>query len=56
LLWRMSESIVEIEKSRGAQPKFDAPILFVVSLFLFGVLMQLSLNNAWESGGGGAAI
>ncbi len=53
LLWRMSESIVEIEKSRGAQPKFEAPILFIISLFIPGILMQISLNNAWESGGAG---
>lgn len=52
--WTMSEAIVEVEKSKGVAPKFEPVLLFITALFgLFPVLAQLSLNNAWEAGGGG---
>lgn len=52
LMWRMSEAIVEVEKMAGAEPKFDAAIIFVISLLGFSsIVMQLSLNNAWEAQG-----
>lgn len=52
LMWRMSEAVVEVEQTFGAEPKFDPPIVFVIALMGFSTLViQLSLNNAWEQGG-----
>jgi len=56
--WRMAEAIVEVQKTWGVEPKYDAPIMFIL-LFVFGpattFMMQDSLNNAWENGTPGGA-
>ena len=52
--WRASEASVEIQQNFGVEPKFDAPIAFIITWFLFGVGVQMNLNNAWEGGGHGA--
>ena len=57
--WRAAEASVEIQQAWGVEPKFDAPIAFIITWFFFGVGIQMSLNNAWENGapgGGQAAI
>lgn len=48
--WRASEASVEIQQNWGVEPKFDAPIVFIITWFFFGVGIQMSLNNAWENG------
>ena len=55
--WRLSEAVVEVQKSWGVQPKMDAPILFATN-FVMGLgpyFIQDSLNNAWENGTPGGA-
>jgi hypothetical protein len=47
--WRLCEATVELERQYGAKPDFDAPILFVTTLFGLGpFFIQQSLNNAWD--------
>ena len=59
-MWRASESVVELQEKWGTEPKFDAPIVFVISIMGFAAIaMQMSLNNAWENGspqGGGQGV
>ena len=54
--WKMAESIVELEKLRGVDPKFEPVIIFITAFFgLYPLLAQLSLNNAWEATGDAAS-
>ncbi len=56
-LWRFCQAVVEVQQKAGVEPAMDAPILFVTNLFYLGpFFIQTGLNNAWENGGGGAAM
>lgn len=49
--WQAAEAVIEMEQSWGVEPKMDAPVLFLLSFFGVGEMMlQVSMNNAWENG------
>jgi len=51
LFWKIANDIEELQTQWGVEPKFAAPILFLMNLFYIGPWgMQTSLNNAWENG------
>ena len=57
-MWQFLNGVTELQQKWGVQPKFEAPIMFIV-LFVFGpavtFMAQDSLNNAWEHGTPGGA-
>lgn len=54
--WQAAEAVVELEQNWGVQPKMDAPIIFLCSLFGLGeMMMQIGMNNAWQNGMPGGA-
>lgn len=63
LLWRICNSVAELQESWGVQPQFDGTILFLLHFVYVGpYFVQDGLNKAWEQGtpggagyGGGAA-
>lgn len=51
LYWKMANDIEELQNQWGVEPKFAAPILFLMNIFYVGPwALQTSLNNAWENG------
>ena len=51
LLWKIANDMEELQRQWGVEPKFAAPVLFVMNIFYVGPwAMQTSLNNAWENG------
>ncbi|MGM0556342.1 MAG: DUF4234 domain-containing protein [Myxococcota bacterium] len=52
LQWRLSETAVELQRSRGIQPKLEPWMLFLTGLVgLFPFFMQAMLNETWQQAG-----
>lgn len=56
LLFRLSNSVVELQTAWGVKPQFDGLILFLLHFVYVGpYFMQEALNQTWEQGTPGGA-
>ncbi len=55
MMWRLCESVVELQRAWGVEPEYEDGNFFVLVLVLGPFFLQQSLNNAWENGSPGGA-